>query len=64
MFTDRRYEAHRVKAWRMDSLPIEYRSRALAAVVGIRMPVLRLEAQFKLGHNRVVADRMGTIQAL
>ena len=57
----RRYEAHRVDAWLMDSVPIEYRSRALAAVVGIRMPVLRLEAKFKLGQNRAAADRRGTI---
>ena len=60
----RRYEAHRVDAWRMDSLPIEYRSRALAAVVGIRMPVLRLEAKFKLGQNRAAADRRGTVLGL
>jgi transcriptional regulator len=60
----RRYEAHRLDAWRMDSLPIEYRSRALAAVVGIRMPVLRLEAKFKLGQNRAAADRRGTILGL
>lgn len=60
----RRYEAHRVEAWGTDGLPPEYRSRALAAVVGIRMPVLRLEAKFKLGQNRAAADRVGTVLGL
>jgi transcriptional regulator len=59
-----RYEAHRVEAWGMDRLPPEYRSRALSAVVGIRMPVLRLEAKFKLGQNRAAADRSRTILGL
>ena len=60
----RRYESHRVDGWRMDKLPSDYRSRALAAVVGIRMPVERLEAKFKLGQNRAAADRLGTLQGL
>ena len=60
----RRNESHRQNAWRMDGLPLDYRSRALAAVVGIRMPVLRLEAKFKLGQNRATADRVGTVQGL
>jgi len=59
-----RYEAHRPHAWQMDSLPTDYRSRALSAVVGIRMPVLKLEAKFKLGQNRVAADRIGTVAGL
>lgn len=60
----RRYEAHRVNGWRMDSLPDGYRGKALSAVMGIRMPVTRLEATFKLGQNRALADRLGTIQGL
>jgi transcriptional regulator len=59
-----RYEGHRAKPWRTDGLPIEYRRGALAAVVGIRMPLLRIEAKFKLGQNRPAADRLGTILGL
>jgi len=59
-----RYEAHREAGWRLDNLPIDDRHRSLAAVVGIRMPVRRLEAKFKLGQNRVAADRMGTVLGL
>jgi transcriptional regulator len=59
-----RYEAHRVNGWHMDNLPSGYRDRALTAVVGIRMPVSRLEAKFKLGQNRELADRLGTIEGL
>ena len=59
-----RYEGHRANPWRMDDLTVEYRRGALAAVVGIRMPVLRIEAKFKLGQNRQAADRLGAILGL
>jgi len=60
----RRYEAHRVGGWRMDGLPGDYRRGALSAVVGIRVPVTRLEAKFKLGQNRAMADQLGTVEGL
>jgi len=60
----RRYEAHRVNGWRMDGLPGDYRLRSLSAVVGIRVPVTRLEAKFKVGQNREMADRLGTVEGL
>src|SRR5258706_15524754 len=36
----------------------------LARIVGFEIPVLKIEAKFKLGQNRRVEDRAGTIEGL
>jgi transcriptional regulator len=59
-----RYEGTRAGGWRIDGLPAEYLTRGLAGIVGFEMKVQRLEAKFKLGQNRAVADRAGTIAGL
>lgn len=33
----------------------------LAGIVGFEMPVLKIEAKFKLGQNRRLEDRAGTV---
>jgi transcriptional regulator len=58
----RRYEGS--DAWRIEDLPVDYRSRQLSGIVGFEMPVLRLEAKFKLGQNRAAIDRARTIEEL
>jgi transcriptional regulator len=60
----RRYEGSGSDAWRIEDLPVDYRSRQLSGIVGFEMPVLRLEAKFKLGQNRAAIDRARTIEEL
>lgn len=60
----RRYEGEGPDAWRLDDLPPAYRSQRWPGIVGFEMPVLRLEAKFKLGQNREMIDRTRTIEAL
>ena len=55
-----RYEGSGSNAWRIEDLPVDYRSRQLSAIVGFEMPVVRLEAKFKLGQNRAAVDRVRT----
>src|SRR5665213_3683133 len=59
-----RYESQRAEPWRLDDQPADFRDRMLAAVVGFEMPVLKIEAKFKLGQNRRPEDRAGTIAGL
>src|SRR5690606_13842676 len=42
----------------------DYPEAMLDAIVGFRLPLDRLEAKFKLSHNRGAADRAGVITAL
>jgi transcriptional regulator len=60
----RRYEGLGPDAWRIEDLPLEYRTRQLSRIVGFEMPVVRLEAKFKLGQNRAAVDRARTIEEL
>jgi transcriptional regulator len=60
----RRYEEGRPNAWRFDVLPEDFRRRQLSAIVGFEMPVVRLEAKFKLGQNRAASDRAGAMNGL
>jgi transcriptional regulator len=59
-----RYEGSRARPWRIDDQPPDFRDRMLAGIVGFEMPVLEIEAKFKLGQNRRVEDRAGTIAGL
>ena len=36
----------------------------LAGIVGFEMPVLKIEAKFKLGQNRRLEDHVGTVDGL
>jgi transcriptional regulator len=58
------YEDHRETPWRMADLPAEYRARQIAAIVGFRMPITRLEGKLKLSQNRPAADAALVADAL
>jgi transcriptional regulator len=51
-------------AWRVENLPRQFSEGLLSAIVAFEMPVDRIEAKFKLGQNRSVEDRAGTIAGL
>jgi transcriptional regulator len=59
-----RYEGQRAEPWRIEDQPLDFRDRMLASIVGFEMPVLKIEAKFKLGQNRRLEDRAGTIAGL
>jgi transcriptional regulator len=50
--------------WRIEDQPSDFHESMLARIVGFEMPVLKIEAQFKLGQNRRLEDRAGTIEGL
>jgi transcriptional regulator len=60
----RRHESKRTEPWRMEDQPSDFRDSMLARIVGFEMPVLKVEAKFKLGQNRRLEDREGTIAGL
>jgi transcriptional regulator len=59
-----RYEGERAEPWRIEDQPPDFLDRMLANIVGFEMPVLKIEAKFKLGQNRRLEDRAGTIAGL
>jgi transcriptional regulator len=59
-----RYESHRAVPWRIEDQPSDFRDQMLARIVGFEMPVLKIQAKFKVGQNRRLEDRIGTIAGL
>jgi transcriptional regulator len=60
----RRYEDQREHPWSTQAVSGESYEKLLNAIVGFEISVSRCEAKFKLGQNRSVEDRAGTIAGL
>ena len=52
-----RMEAPRAEPWRVDDAPAEYVERMLDQIVGVDLPIERLEGKLKVGQNRSRDDR-------
>lgn len=53
------HESPRAAPWAVDDAPAAYVQQMLRAIVGIRIPVTRLEGKWKLSQNRSTPDRQG-----
>jgi transcriptional regulator len=60
----RRHEAARPDPWQVSDAPADYIDTQLAAIVGIEMPIARLEGKWKVSQNRPPADRAGVVEGL
>jgi transcriptional regulator len=59
-----KHEGNRATPWRMEDLTADYYDKMARAIVAFEMPIDRIEGKFKLGQNRSLEDRLGTIQGL
>jgi len=57
------FESHRPQPYG-DQLTDEYIDQLLPAIVGLEIPITRLEGKLKMSQNRATADRLGVIAAL
>jgi len=59
-----KYEAHRKRPWQIEGAPAEFIEKLAAAIVAFEIPIERIEGKFKLGQNRSLDDRRGTVAGL
>ncbi|WP_394841145.1 FMN-binding negative transcriptional regulator [Pendulispora brunnea] len=59
-----KHEAGRAHPWSVDDAPPKYIEGLLRAIIGIRMPIARLEGKWKLGQNLSPADFEGAAAGL
>ena len=52
-----RHEAGLAAPWRVSDAPADYIEKLLKAIVGIEIPLTRLEGKWKLGQNRSMQDQ-------
>jgi len=58
------YEGSFERPWGIERLPEAYMQKQLGAIVGVEIPISRLEGKRKLSQNRSPADRAGVATAL
>jgi len=52
------------RPWKMTDATPEYIDSMLANIVGIEIPIARIEGKWKLSQNKETRDRMGAVQGL
>lgn len=60
----RRHEEPRATPWAVSDAPADFIQGQLKGIVGLRLPITRLEGKRKLSQNRNAADRAGVRDAL
>jgi transcriptional regulator len=58
------HESQRAEPWAVPDAPKEYIRSQLNGIVGFRLPIARLEGNWKLSQNRSAEDRSGVIDGL
>ena len=58
------HEAERASPWSISDAPPDFVQAQLRGIVGLRMPVRRLEGKRKMSQNRSAADRAGVATGL
>lgn len=59
-----RHEAGQDSPWHVDDAPAEYLGQMLRAIVGLEVPICRLEGKWKVSQNRPPDDRRGVADGL
>ena len=54
-------EAQRAEPWAVSDAPDEFVAMQMRAIVGIEIPIARIEGKWKMSQNRPEADRAGVI---
>jgi len=58
------HEAAFASRWSVDDAPADFIQSQLKGIVGIAIPIARLEGKWKVSQNRVPADRQGVVEGL
>lgn len=59
-----RHEAGRAKPWKVADAPDDYVEQMVKAIVGIELPIARLQGKWKASQNRSARDRAGVVEGL
>ncbi len=59
-----KHEAPRAQPWAVTDAPADFVQGMLRAIVGVSIPIARLEAKYKMSQNRPPADHAGIVAGL
>lgn len=58
------HESGRTRPWQVSDAPADFVDQMIARIVGIELPLSRIEGKWKVSQNRKLADRLGVIAGL
>lgn len=58
------HEGERILPWAVSDAPADFIQSQLKGIVGLRMPIAKLEGKRKMSQNRSAADRAGVVSGL
>ncbi|HEV2907743.1 MAG TPA: FMN-binding negative transcriptional regulator [Candidatus Eremiobacteraceae bacterium] len=58
------HEADQALPWKVTDAPADFTDRMLRAIVGIEIPIERLEGKWKVNQNRPEPDKLGVVAGL
>lgn len=58
------HESGRADPWHVSDAPAEYVDGLLKGIVGLELPIARIEGKWKMSQNRPEVDRQGTLEGL
>jgi transcriptional regulator len=60
----RRHESSQALPWAVSDAPADYMEKMIGAIVGVEIPIERLEGKWKMSQNRTESDRLGVVAGL
>ena len=57
-------ESGRPRPWHVDDAPADFIRAQMTAIVGLELPIARIEGKWKVSQNRSEADRQGVVDGL
>ena len=57
-------EKRRPRPWAVDDAPPEFVAMQMRAIVGIEIPIARIEGKWKMSQNRPIEDAQGVVKGL
>ncbi len=58
------HEAPQALPWKIDDAPPDFTEKMIAAIVGVQIPIQRIEGKWKVNQNRSDSDKMGVVAGL
>ena len=59
-----RHEASQALPWAVSDAPADYMDKMIGSIVGVEIPISRLEGKWKMGQNRSESDQLGVVAGL
>jgi transcriptional regulator len=58
------HEANQALPWKVSDAPADYTERMIERIVGVEIPIAKLDGKWKVSQNRPDSDKLGVVAGL